>query len=108
MPHDGPHHHHDHAPDDPSFASRAALGARAQRELLEEAGVLAPGEVALQVERMDANTPALGAKVAARAWVDPEVAARLLADGSAAVREFGLELGVTPLHVVENTERCTP
>jgi nitrile hydratase len=57
---------------------------------------------------MDAITPALGAKVAARAWVDPEVAARLLADGSAAVREFGLELGVTPLHVVENTERCTP
>ena len=40
MPHDGPHHHgHHHAPDDPSFGSRAALGARALRELLEEAGV---------------------------------------------------------------------
>ncbi len=103
MPHDGPHHHHDHAPDDPSFASRSAIGARALRELLEEAGVLAPGEVARQVERMDTITPALGAKVVARAWVDPEFKARLLADGSAAVRAFGVEMGATPLHVVENT-----
>ncbi|TQF83103.1 nitrile hydratase subunit alpha [Elioraea sp. Yellowstone] len=105
MPHDGPHHHgHDHAPDDPSFGSRAALGARALRELLEEAGVLAPGEVARQVERMDTITPALGAKVVARAWTDPDFKARLLADGSAAVREFGVEMGTTPLYVVENTE----
>jgi nitrile hydratase alpha subunit len=105
MPHDGPHHHgHDHAPDDPSFASRPAIGARALRELLEEAGVLAPGEVARQVERMDTITPALGARVVARAWVDPEFKARLLADGSAAVRAFGVEMGATPLHVVENTE----
>jgi nitrile hydratase len=95
MPHDGPHNHgHDHAPDDPSFGSRAALGTRALRELLEEAGVLAPGEI----------TPALGAQVVARAWTDPAFKARLLADGSAAVREFGVEMGTTPLHVVENTE----
>ncbi len=105
MPHDGPHDHdHDHAPDDPSFATRAAIGARALRELLEEAGVLAPGEIARQVERMDTITPALGAKVVARAWVDPAFKARLLADGSTAVREFGVEMGATPLHVVENTD----
>ncbi|WP_439580047.1 nitrile hydratase subunit alpha [Elioraea sp.] len=105
MPHDGPHDHpHDHAPDDPSFASRPALGARALRELLEEAGVLAAGEVARQIERMDTITPALGAEVVARAWVDPAFKARLLADGSAAVRAFGVEMGATPLHVVENTD----
>ena len=105
MPHDSPHpDEHDHAPDDPSSASRPAIGARALRELLEEAGVLAPGEVARQVERMDTITPALGAKVIARAWVDPAFKAWLLADGSAAVREFGVEMAATPLHVVENTE----
>ncbi|HLZ08849.1 MAG TPA: nitrile hydratase subunit alpha, partial [Chloroflexota bacterium] len=44
-----------------------------------------------------------GAKVVARAWIDPAYKARLLADGSAAIDELGLEGNRSPLVVVENT-----
>ena len=45
--------------------------------------------------------PHNGAKVVARAWVDPEYKARLLADGTAAVEELGF--GGALIAVVENT-----
>ena len=98
-------HSHGHAPppDDPSFRSEQALAARALRLLLEEAGVLAPGEVARQIDRMDAITPALGAAVVARAWTDPGFKARLMATPAAACAEMGIDLQGTVLHVVENT-----
>jgi nitrile hydratase len=37
--------------------------------------------------------PMNGAKVVARAWLDPDHKARLLADGMAAVAEFGFPSG---------------
>lgn len=50
-------------------------------------------------------SPANGARVVARAWTDPEFKARLLADGTAAVRELGfMEGSYQRLRVVENTE----
>lgn len=52
---------------------------------------------------MDARSPALGAKIVARAWTDPDYKTRLLKDGSAAATELGIEVGVTKLVVVENT-----
>ena len=45
--------------------------------------------------------PHHGAKVVARAWVDPAYRARLLADGTAAIEELGF--GGVDLQVVENT-----
>jgi len=107
-PHDHAHDHdhgHDHTPppDDPSFASEQAIAARALRELLEEAGVLAPGEVARQIERMDAIDAAQGARVVARAWADPAFRTRLIATPVAACAELGIDLQGTVLHVVENT-----
>jgi nitrile hydratase subunit alpha len=49
--------------------------------------------------------PERGARVVARAWVDPEFRSRLLADGKAAVSEFGVELPRHHRHLVvlENT-----
>jgi nitrile hydratase len=41
----------------------------------------------------------------ARAWVDPAFKQRMLADGSAAARELGIDVGPLKLVVVENTER---
>jgi nitrile hydratase subunit alpha len=41
--------------------------------------------------------------VVARAWTNPAFKARLLADGSAGVRELGIEVGATRLIVLENT-----
>jgi nitrile hydratase len=109
MPHDPHDHDHDHdhehapPPDDPSFSSANAYAARALRLLLEEAGVLAPGDVARQVDRMDATAPSRGAAVVARAWTDPAFKARLLATPAAACAELGIDLAGTNLHVVENT-----
>ncbi len=55
------------------------------------------------VEVIDSQTPALGARVVARAWVDPAYKARLLANGTEAVKELGIDMGTTKLVVVENT-----
>jgi len=76
---------------------------RAFRELLIERGVVSDAAVTERVELMYSRTPALGARTVAHAWFDPLFKARLLADGSAAVRELGIEVGGLKLVVVENT-----
>ena len=49
--------------------------------------------------------PMNGARVVARAWLDPEFKSRLLTDGTEAVAEYGFEGGqVDKLVVVENTD----
>ena len=53
----------------------------------------------------DLITPALGAKIVARAWVDPAYKMRLLANGTEAIKEFGLDMGALHLVVVENTDK---
>jgi nitrile hydratase subunit alpha len=75
----------------------------AVRELLIEKGVLTAEEIRRAIEAMDARSPALGAQVVAHAWADPEFRARLLANGTAACEEAGVEMGPTKLVVVENT-----
>src|SRR6266511_1852532 len=73
--------------------------------LLVEKGILTADEVRKQIEDMDARTPALGAKVVARAWGDPAFKARLLANAKAAVAEVGIDSGSSAVLVaVENTE----
>ena len=73
------------------------------RELLADKGILSLDQVDAQVADMDSRTPARGAKVVARAWVDPTYKARLLTDGNAALEEIGLDRGLYRLVVVENT-----
>ena len=115
MPHD--HHDHDHGhdhgmspsghpyrPDQDAPLSYFQKMEIAVRELLVEKGVTSQAEINAQIERMDARTPALGAMVVAKAWTDPAFKARLLADGSAACRELGIEVEAMRLIVVENTE----
>jgi nitrile hydratase len=75
----------------------------AVRELLIEKGVFSADDVRREIEAMDARTPARGAAVVARAWLDSAFKARLLANGSAACQELGIDLGPTNLLVVENT-----
>ena len=84
-------------------ARRFEMLEHAFRDLLVEAGILTEADVAKRVELMHSRTPALGAKVVARAWFDPEFKARLLRDGSATVRELGIDVGSLKLVVVENT-----
>ncbi len=75
----------------------------ALRELLIEKGVFTAAEVRRAVEEMDARSPALGARMVARAWLDPDYKKRLLSNGVAAAAELGIEVGATRLIVVEST-----
>jgi nitrile hydratase len=114
--HQHPHDHdHDHAapgthPKQPDtedspigYYERLAL---ALRELLIEKGLVTADEIRRQIELIDSRTPALGARVVARAWVDAEYRERLLADGVAAVGELGATMyDGTRLVVLENTPR---
>src|SRR5262245_2766784 len=107
--HDHDHNHpHRHPPqpdeEDTSPPEYRRLEA-AVRELLLEKGVFTADEVRQVLERFDSLTPAIGARVVARAWVDPAYRARLMADGSAAVAELGIDMEGVKLVVVENTQR---
>ncbi len=96
---------HDHAtePDhDPPLGYYQVMEIAA-RELLIEKGVLSADEVRAAIEKMDARSPAAGAAVVARAWLDPDFKARLIADGSAACAELGIDIAPVRLVVVENT-----
>jgi nitrile hydratase alpha subunit len=78
----------------------------AVRELLVERKLIGPDEIRRQIEVLDSRTPALGAKVVARAWVDAAFRARLLADGRSACEELGISFyDDTGLIVLENTEK---
>ena len=99
-------HDHDHAeigaPDRSGYFDilQAAL-----EEALIERKILQPGEVERQIDVLDSRTPALGATVVARAWIDPAFRARLLADGRGTCEELGITFyDDTGLIVLENTE----
>ena len=96
-------HGHPHASIEDAPLGYYARMQEAVQELLIESGVLTADEIRRAVEAMDERSPAQGARVIARAWTDPVFKARLLADGTAACRELGIEIGPTRLIVVENT-----
>jgi len=75
----------------------------ALRELLIDKGIVTARELEDTIEAWEQKNPEQGARVVARAWIDPEFKARLLEDGNAAVRELGLEFEGLKLVVVENT-----
>lgn len=77
--------------------------AEAVGELLIEKGVFTAAELRKTVEQIDASSPADGARVVARAWLDPAYKERLLEDANAAAAEVGIDAGVIPIRVVENT-----
>jgi nitrile hydratase subunit alpha len=95
----GDGHDHDHDSD------RRALRAEALEALLTEKGLLAAAAVDAVVRHFEEDIgPMNGARVVARAWVDPAYRARLLADGTAAIAELGLSGDQTEhLVVVENS-----
>ena len=108
MNHDHERGAHDH-PHAPISADQAPgyydLMETAIRELLIERRLIGADEIRRQIEVLDSRTPALGAKVVARAWLDPNFKARLLADGRKGCEEFGISFyDDTQLIVLENTE----
>ena len=98
-------HDHPHAPigngDEPPAAARV----RALEELLVDKGVVRREDVRQRIDWLVSRSPADGARLVARAWVDPEFKQRLLADAREAALELGLDPGPSPVVVaVENTE----
>lgn len=111
----GDHHDHIHAGPDHDHAHEALHAheprpeyrrlERAVRELLIAKGVLTADEIRAQIELMDSRTPAVGAKIVARAWTDPAFKARLLSDARKAAEEFGVDTANTAIVVaLENTD----
>src|SRR5262245_1786718 len=106
--HDDHHGHgHEHPPrkdHDAGLMSAYEVLEEAVRSLLIEKGVLTAEEIAAQVDVMDSRSPALGAKVVARAWTDRAFKKRLIADTRAALAELGIDIGtLAEFRVVENT-----
>ena len=72
--------------------------------LLESKGILTADEIAERVEITDSASPGQGARMVAKAWVDPAYRARMLEDGARAAEEIGIPMrGMPPLGVLENT-----
>jgi len=83
----------------------AALRAEALEQLLTERGLVDPKTLDAIITNYETNVgPLNGAKVVAKAWVDPDYRRWLLDDGTAAINEMGF-LGPQTEHVVvvENT-----
>ncbi|EDX85449.1 Nitrile hydratase, alpha chain subfamily [Synechococcus sp. PCC 7335] len=96
-------HDHSHDPIDDNEAYWAQKTQTIQK-LLEQKGFFTAAEVRREIERQDSVTPMLGARLVARAWVDPDFKQRLLADGKAACQEMNIDtVEIKRLQVVENT-----
>jgi nitrile hydratase len=83
----------------------AALRVKAIESLMIEKGLVDPKALDAIVEIYETKIgPRNGARVIAKAWVDPDYKARLLADGSAAIAELGYTgIQGEDMVVVENT-----
>ena len=84
MPHDG----HDH--DDHSELSPIALRVRALESLLVEKGYVDPAALDVLIDTYETKIgPRNGARVVAKAWIDPAFAALLKKDATAAIESLG-------------------
>ena len=94
MSHDHHGHDHDHitTADEPPVAARV----RALEELLVEKGIVSREELRRRMDWLVSRTPADGARLVARAWIDPAFKERLLADARAAALELDLDPGPSP------------
>ena len=104
---EGDHSHHKHGLDDDHsrIPSDPALRVKALESLLIEKGLVDAAAVDALIDTYEHHVgPRNGARVVARAWVDPAFKERLLQDGTSAVAEcgFGGRQG-EHLMVVENT-----
>jgi nitrile hydratase len=96
---EGMDHDHQEAPSDP------ALRVMALESLLVEKGLVDPAALDALIDTYEHKIgPRNGARLVARAWIDPEFKKRLLADAGSAAAEFGyVPHGKEHLVALENT-----
>jgi len=100
-----PPHGHDHDHDHQVVPSDPALRVKALESLLTEKGLVDPKALDALIDKYERQVgPRNGARVVARAWVDPSYKQRLFEDATAAIGELGYG-GAQGEHmvVVENT-----
>lgn len=99
--HDHDHSHEPLAIEEPPAGQRA----RSLEALLIEKGVIDRDDVRRRIDWLVSRTPADGARLVARAWIDPAFKQRLLADAREAALEMDLDPGESPVVVaLENTD----
>ncbi|MGH1480888.1 MAG: nitrile hydratase subunit alpha [Geminicoccales bacterium] len=100
-------HHHPH-PKQPDLEDQPfeyyQVMAEAVGELLIGKNIFSAADLRKTIETIDTRSPVDGAKVVARAWVDPVFKQKLLVDANAAANELGIDVGFIPIRAVENTE----
>lgn len=102
------HHHHDddHVREHDRPLSGPALRVKALESLLVEKGLVDPKTLDEIIDTFETKVgPRNGARVVARAWVDPAYKQHLLADARAAIAEFGFFGYGEDMVVVENTPK---
>src|SRR2546430_11409519 len=83
------HHDHDHEHGQ-TIPSDLTLRVKALESLLVEKGLVDPAALDALIDTYETKVgPRNGARVVARAWVDPAYKARLLEDASSAIAELG-------------------
>ncbi len=102
--HGGGHQPHPFQPDlEEAPLTHYQVMTQAVGDLLVEKGVFSADELRAMVEAIDAKSPAAGARMVARAWVDPGFKARMLEDVNKAAEELGIDAGGIPIRAVENS-----
>lgn len=98
-------HGHDHDHGHGSELSEMQLRVRALETILTEKGYVDPAALDSIIEAYETKIgPHIGAQVVARAWVDADFKAALIADASKAIAQLGLQQKVGDhLVAVENT-----
>src|ERR1700745_288969 len=97
---------HEHLPEEPSEAGEMDLRVRALRTVLEQKGYVDPAALDILIDTYETKIgPRNGARVCARAWVDPAFRKWLLEDATVAIASLGYT-GRQGEHMValENTE----
>ena len=99
-------HDHDHPGRQPDLEdlpyTRLMALTDAVTDLLLAKGVFTADELRQTRETIDSRSPADGARLVARAWVDDAFCTRVLADVNAAAAELGLDAGGIPIRAVAN------
>jgi len=100
------HKHDDHLPvvaEDDAGNLEGQQITTALQALLVRKGLLAAGEITLEIQNIESPGTHLGAKIIARAWTDDAYRQRLLANGKNGAAELGIKVGEAQLEVVPNT-----
>jgi nitrile hydratase len=116
--HDHDHHQgHDHAhghthigkhptrEDDDVALTPSEARFLALKSMLIEKGLVTADEIRRRHELNDRGTPHQGARMVAKAWVDPQFKSRMLENGKKAAIELGIEVTEAELMVIENTPK---